>query len=218
VHATALAILERTERGSTMQLSAFQAAAGSSTDDGRLRSWLEGRALPPGIELDLALRWRILVRLATLGETTRDELAAALASEPTAVSRVEHARATASLPDAQAKAWAWQRFSGEVDVPNYELEATGLGMWRVGQEELTASYAERYFHELPDTVDVRSGWLLADAAEAFFPITSLTDKTLSRARALIDLEGLDLSLRRQVVDRTDELARRIAIRQAFARP
>jgi aminopeptidase N len=91
-------------------------------------------------------------------------------------------------------------------------------MWQVGQDELTEDYAERYFLELPDTVDVRSGWLLADAAEAFFPITSLTDKTLDRARALIDLEGLDLSLRRQVVDRTDQLARRIAVRRAYPRP
>ena len=216
VHRTALAILDAADDGSTMQLSAFQAAISSSADPGQLRSWLEGRALPDGIEIDLDLRWRILVRLATMGEATRDELEAALAAEPTARSRVEHARAMASMPDAAAKAWAWERFSGEVDVPNYELEAIGLGMWRVGQEELTEEYAERYFTELPDTVDVRSGWLLADAAEAFFPITSLTDKTLARARALIDLEGLDLSLRRQVIDRTDELARRIAVRRTYA--
>ncbi len=215
VNGTALAILEAADAGSTMQLSAFQAAISSSADPGQLRSWLEGRVLPEGIEVDLDLRWRILVRLATMGEADRDELEAALAAEPTARSRVEHARAVASLPDAEAKAWAWQRFSGEVDVPNYELEAIGRGMWRVGQEHLTEEYAERYFTELPDTVDVRSGWLLADAAESFFPITSLTDKTLARARALIDLDGLDLSLRRQVVDRTDELARRIAVRQTY---
>ncbi len=216
VHTTALAILQNADDGSTMQLSAFQAAITSSADPGQLRSWLEGRVLPEGLEVDLDLRWRILVRLATMGEADRAELDAALEDEPTARSRVEHARAMASLPDAEAKAWAWQRFSGEVDVPNYELEAIGLGMWRVGQEELTEEYADRYFAELPDTVDVRAGWLLADAAESFFPMTSLTDQTLARARALIDLEGLDLSLRRQVVDRTDELARRVAVRQAYA--
>ena len=73
--------------------------------------------------------------------------------EPTGQSRVEHTRATASLPDEEAKAWAWQRFTGEVDVPNYELEAAGLGMWRVGQEHLTEPYVDRYFDELPDTVE-----------------------------------------------------------------
>ena len=72
-----------------------------------------------------------------------------LDAEPTGRSRVEHSRAMASLPDADAKAWAWQRFTGEVAAPNYELEAAGLAMWRTGQEHLTAPYVDRYFDELP---------------------------------------------------------------------
>jgi aminopeptidase N len=102
-----------------------------------------------------------------------------------------------------------------VDVPNYELEAAGLGMWRAGQEELTAPYAERYVAELPGTATVRSGWLLADAAQAFFPITALDDGTLAAVRGLAEQEGLDASLRRSVVDMGDELARRLAVRRAF---
>ena len=49
-------------------------------------------------------------------------------------------------------------------MPNYELEAAGLGMWRHGQTELTAAYVDRFFADLPGTVEKRSGWLLADAA------------------------------------------------------
>ncbi len=169
VHAATLTKVSSSPVGSTLQLSAFQAAISSAGDSGVLRSWLAARVLPDGIELDLDLRWRMLVQLATLGETDREELDAALAAEPTARSRVEHARATASLPDAEAKAWAWQRFTGEVDVPNYELEASGEGMWRHGQEHLTDPYVERYFAELPGTVERRSGWLLADAAAGVLP-------------------------------------------------
>jgi len=215
IHAVAVAKVRSAPAGSTLQLSAFQAAASSAPDAGGLRAWLGGEGLPEGIELDLDLRWRVLVRLAVLGETDRDELQAALDAEPTARSRVEHARAVASLPDADAKAWAWQRFTGEVDVPNYELEAAGLGMWRPGQEELTAEYVDRYFDELPGTVEKRSGWLLADAAEAFFPMTALAEETLAKAQALIDDEVIDLSLRRRLVDDADELAHRLAIRRAF---
>ncbi len=215
IHDAALERMRTAEPGSTLQLAAFQAAVSSCTDSGELRSWLDGRVLPDGITVDLDLRWRILVQLAAMGETDRQELQQALEDEPTARSRVEHTRAIASLPDAEAKAWAWQRFTGEVDVPNYELEAAGLGMWRVGQEDLTAPYVDRYFAELPGTVEARSGWLLADAATAFFPATSLTEKTLARAHVLIGVEGLDLSLRRTVVDMADELAHRIAIRKAY---
>jgi aminopeptidase N len=215
IHATAVAKVDSAATGSTLQLSAFQAAVSSAQDAGLLRSWLGGAGLPDGIELDLDLRWRVLVRLAVLGEVDRAELQAALDAEPTAVSRVEHSRAMASLPDAEAKAWAWQRFVGEVDVPNYELEAAGLGMWRHGQEELTDAYVDRYFAELPGTVEKRSGWLLADAAEAFFPMTALSEETLARARTLSDDETLDLSLRRRLVDDADELAHRLAIRRAY---
>ncbi|GCD88988.1 aminopeptidase [Nocardioides sp. LS1] len=215
IHDAAMGKVTSAAAGSTLQLSAFQAAVSTSTDPGQLRSWLEGRVLPDGIGLDLDLRWRILVQLAVLGETDREELQAALDAEPTARSRVEHTKAVASLPDAEAKAWAWARFTGEVDVPNYELEAAGVGMWRSGQEHLTEPYVERYFADLPGTVEKRSGWVLADTAAVFFPSTSLTEETVAAAKAFIDSDGLDLSVRRRVVDATDELQRRLAIRQAF---
>ena len=64
-------------------------------------------------------------RLAELGATDRDELARQLADDHTAVSHVEHVKAVTSLPDAEAKAFAWTHFTGELDVPNYELEAAG---------------------------------------------------------------------------------------------
>ena len=116
------------------------------------------------------MRWRILVRLAVLGATDRAELdARARRRSPTARSRVEHTRAVASLPDAEAKAWAWQRFTGEVDVPNYELEAAGLGMWRGGQEHLTEEYVDRYFADIRATAEVRSGWILAQTALGLLP-------------------------------------------------
>jgi len=121
----------------------------------------------------------------------------------------------ASLPDADAKAWAWARFTGEVDVPNYELEAAGLGMWRFGQEHLTEAYAERYFAEVPGTVAVRSGWNLADGADSFFPVTAVDEATVARAQALVDDRAVDASIRRRVVDATDELQHRLAVRRAF---
>ena len=100
-------------------------------------------------------------------------------------------------------------------MPNYELEATGEGLWRRGQEELTEPYVERYFDELPGTVQARSGWLLADAAQAFFPVTSLSERTRDARRRADRPEGLDLSLRRRLVDLTDELERKLAVRRAF---
>ena len=124
---------------------------------------------------------------------------AALDAEPTARSRVEHTRAMASLPDAEAKAWAWQRFTGEVDVPNYELEAAGLGMWRGGQEHLTDAYVDRYFAELPG--HRRGAQRLGARRRGARPSSRprrCTDETLARGPgADRPTTRLDLSLRRR---------------------
>ena len=105
--------------------------------------------------------------------------------------------------------------SPDLDVPNYELEAAGLGMWRGGQEELLAPYVDRYFDDLPATVGVRSGWVLADATEFFFPVVSLSESTLERARDLAADESLDLAVRRRLADCADDLRRRLATARAF---
>jgi aminopeptidase N len=216
IHRASRLRLESAEPGSTVQLAAFRAAVGSTTDVGLLTAWRDEEDLPRGLVLDLDLRWLVLVQLAALGATDPDELQRHLDAEPTARSRVEHARAMASLPTPEAKAWAWQQFTGEVRVANYELQATGTGMWRPGQEHLTAPYVDRYFAELPDAPEVHSGWVLGDVTQAFFPITSLTAETVAKADALIATEGLDLTLRRNVVDMADELRRRIAVHQKYA--
>jgi len=213
MHAAALAKVGTTPAGSEHQLAALRMAISTSTDPTELRGWLA--TTPDGIDLDVDLRWRVLVRLAALGATDAAELDAALAEEPDAVSRVEHMRARVSLPTAEAKERAWSVFTGTLDVANYELEAAGLGMWRGGQEELLAPYVDRYFDDLPATLAVRSGWVLADATEFFFPVTSLSESTLSRARALAADESLDLSVRRRLADCADDLARKLASRQAF---
>jgi aminopeptidase N len=214
LHGAALAKVAESAATSEEQLAAFRAAIATAADPELLRTWLAGEQLPDGIPLDVDLRWRTLLRLATLGAVDLAELDRQLAADPNAVAKIQHAGAHASLPDAEAKAWAWSCFTGEVDLPNYELEAVGLGLWRGGQEALTEPYVERYFAELPDTVKVRSGWVLADAAEQFFPRTSLTRETLARAEALIADGDLDLSMRRRLVDEADNLKRKLAVLEA----
>jgi aminopeptidase N len=218
LHAAFLDRATTAPAGSTLQLAAFQAAASSCSDTARLQAWLDG-SLPDGLELDLDLRWRVLARLASLGGIDRQGLDDHLAAEPTARSRVVHARAVASLPDPAAKAWAWRRFTGEEDVPNYELQATGQGMWVPGQEEITEPWVDRWFADLPATTARRSGWVLADAAEWFFPLTAVSRETADRAQALADDPDLDLSLRRRAAVTADEVRRRLLVRDRWtARP
>ncbi|HEY0890504.1 MAG TPA: aminopeptidase N [Nocardioides sp.] len=214
LHAAAIGKLAVTAPGSEAQLAAFRAAISTCRSPERLRMWLAGA--PDGIEVDGDVTWRILVRLAQLGATDRDELAASFEADPTADARVQHTRAVCSLPDEAAKAYAWSVFTGDVDLPNYEIEAAAAGLWRSGQPELAAPYVERYFAELPGTAKVRSGWVLADAADWFFPSSSIEQATLERAEALLSDESLDASIRRRLADRADLLRRQLAVKRAFS--
>ncbi len=213
VHAAALERLDAGDAGSELQLSAFRAAVHTCADAEVLRGWLS--RTPEGLDLDADLRWRLLVRLAALGATDRGELDAALADEPTGQTRVEHTRAVASLPTAEAKAFAWERFSGAVAVPNYELEAAGRGMWRGGQEHLTEEYVERYFAELPAAAGVHSGWVLGVVTDAFFPTTAVRPEVVARAKEVVGRPGLDLTIARRLADCADDLERQLAIRARF---
>lgn len=214
-HDAAVGRLATAGRGSGVQLAAFRAVVASESAPKRLRTWLDGGDLAPGLTIDLDLRWRILVRLASLGAVDRAELAGWLEQERTTQAAVEHVRAVCSLPDAEAKRFAWSHFTGEHSASNYEIEAAGRGMWRTGQEPLTTDYLERYFHELPATAGVRSGWVLADAARDFFPRLAVDRHALELSAELLADEALDLSLRRAVADSTDELERCVRARERF---
>jgi aminopeptidase N len=65
---------------------------------------------------------------------------------------------------------------------------------------------------------VRSGWVLADAAEWFFPVIARTPETLARAEALIADETLDPSIRRRLVDEADQVSRMLAVQRAYPHP
>ena len=213
LHEAVVAKLPTLHEGSEWQLAAFRAAVRTSSDPAQLREWLA--APPAGIEVDRDLRWQVLVRLATLGAADRAELQASFDADPSAEARVELTRAVCSLPDPEAKAYAWSVFTGETDLPNYEVLAAAAGLWRGGQEELTEPYVDRYFSDLPGTAEVRSGWVLADAAAAFFPTTSITRETLDKALALAADPDLDRPIRRRLLDAADLLRRQIAVKEAF---
>ncbi|WP_139983478.1 aminopeptidase N [Nocardioides litoris] len=213
VHAAAVGAMDAAAPGSEEQLSAFRAAVRTGDDPGIVRGWLWQP--PDGVEVDSDVRWRLLRRLAALGAADQDELDAALADDPTATTRVAHAEASTARPDPEAKALAWRMFTGEVEVSNYELEAAGAGLWQGGRPDLVAPYVERYVTDLPATSAVRSGWLLALAAQAFFPGSVVTDDTLARVRTLLDPGVLEPAVQRRVTDAADALARRLAVRDAF---
>ncbi|GAA0974458.1 Aminopeptidase N [Nocardioides aquaticus] len=213
VHDAVLGVLEAAEGDDRLRV--VRGAVRTAEDPDLLRRWLSPDGLPAGVDLDTDLRWRLLGRLAEIGASDRDELDRTLAADPSTTATIAHTLAVASLPDMEAKAWAWQRLTAEADVPNHEVQAAGHGLWRPGQQALTAPYVERYVADLPATASVRSGWLLALAAEAFFPRTHLDDASAKLLHGLLEHPDVPPPVRRRVVDNLDDLDRQRAVARAF---
>ncbi|MFS3130458.1 aminopeptidase N [Nocardioides sp. Bht2] len=204
------------EPGSTLQLGAMQGLISTASDVELLDGWRREIGLPDGVTLDLALRWRIIDRLAVLGAVDETELAAEFRVEPSTQAAVALAGAHAALPNPEAKAWAWLRFTGAEEATNYELAAIGAGLWAGTDLSHAAPYQDRYFDEIAALPAVHSGWVLGEVADAFFPIATLSPDALTRADALIAEPGLDLTVRRRLVDAADELRRRLAVVEKYS--
>ena len=214
LHAAFRARASSAPTGSDLQFAAVQAAIGTAPAEDGLRALLAGD-VPDGIVVDSGLRWRALKRLSSLGVTDLDELDRELAADNDAKNQVAHAWCRARLPHADAKAWAWQRFTGEAAASNYEIEAVGTGFWQTGRDDLLGEYVERYFAELPATTAVRAGWGLADGAHYFYPITVHRADVVERTEALLADPSLNLTLRRVLVDDGDQLRSRLAARDRY---
>ncbi len=128
-------VLARSAEHPTLVPGASRLLAGSSHDRDELQAWLDGSALPAP---DQSVRWRIVQRLAELGEAGPTAVEAD--RDPSNAGALEVLTARASLPTREAKEWAWGRLlSGELG--NREFTAVAAGMWAVEQGDLVAGYA-----------------------------------------------------------------------------
>ena len=119
------------EPGSTLQHAAFQAAVETRRLAGDAASAGSRRRARRASSSTSTLRWRMLARWPAWVRSIRPSSTGTLAAEPTAVSTVEHARAVgvAARPP-RRRPGRGSGSPGVDDVPNYELEAAGQGMWR----------------------------------------------------------------------------------------
>ncbi|HEY6737915.1 MAG TPA: aminopeptidase N, partial [Actinopolymorphaceae bacterium] len=215
----ATALLDSPPAGGDLQLAAARGLASTAGVDEAplLRSWLQGRNLPPGLPMDTDLRWEVLRRLVVLGLAGVDEIEDERAGDRTAEG-VEHAaRCLAARPDPAAKRAAWQLVMTDTEVSNHILEETAAGFWQPEQSEITAEYVERYFDEIPRLADVRTPWMVLSCSARLYPIHAVDRTTLERAERLLRRDDLDPLLRRKVVDNTDTLRRALRAREETAR-
>ncbi|BCB84476.1 aminopeptidase N [Phytohabitans suffuscus] len=198
--------------GGSLQLAAARGLIEVSTDARRLAGWLEGRGVPEGLRIDTDLRWTLCYRLAVLGAADPDRIEAEVADDRSATGEQWAARSRAALPDAAAKAEAWRVVTEDTTLSNRLVEANAKGFWQPEHADLTESYVERYFADMPAAARLRTPWVADQIAKHAFPRYAVAASTRAAAAALLARDDLEPGLRRVVIDADDDLRRALAAR------
>ncbi|MGN9910930.1 aminopeptidase N [Phytohabitans sp. LJ34] len=198
--------------GGSLQLAAARGLIEASTDARRLAGWLKRKGVPEGLRIDTDLRWALCYRLVVLGAAGPDKIDAELAADHSATGEQWAARCRAALPDAAAKERAWRVIAEETALSNRLVEAHAEGFWHPEQADLTQSYVERYFADMPAAARRRTPWVADAVAKRAFPRYAVAASTRKAAAALLARDDLEPGLRRVVIDADDDLRRALAAR------
>ncbi|MEU1292928.1 aminopeptidase N [Streptomyces sp. NPDC005840] len=207
-------LIRRTEDGDNpgLRLIAVRHLVDVSAHPDAIAAWLADGTVPGGPELDPELRWRVLGRLAVLGATDEDTIAAELRRDPSATGQEGAARCRAALPDPDAKRRAWDAMFSTDDLSNYLFTATARGFWQPEQADLVQEYVPRYFKEAP-ALAARRGPAIAAAAGRFaFPAHAVDGETLRLGEKCLRKADPTPALRRKLIDELDDLARALKVR------
>ncbi|MCW2570541.1 MAG: pepN [Frankiales bacterium] len=198
--------------GTDLQQSWAKAWIFATCDVTTLHGWVGGGAVPPGLVVDIELRWQVVRRLCVLGNLTDEDVAAELARDHTAAGERHAEYARAARPDPEAKLRAWAEAMTDLALSNHQTEAMAGGFWQLEQVELCRSYIARYFDEIAAVWQQRSPQVARSLAALLYPSVVVEEEVLERTAEFLRDDTLPPGLRRVVLERSDDLRRAVAAR------
>ncbi|MGW4930770.1 aminopeptidase N [Agromyces sp. NPDC004153] len=209
------ALGELAEPGSDAQLQlvkAFTRIASTQAHADVLGSLLDGSIRLDGLEVDLDLRWELVIARATLGAASDEEIDAALAHDDTAKGRQLAETARAARPDPVGKDIAWHRVATDTSLSNDLARAIADGWRRTTQPELLAPTVAEYFETLQRTWADRSFTMASLVVSRLYPAPLVDEELATMTRAWLAANPEPAPLRRLVSEQLDELDRALAAR------
>ena len=201
--------------GSDAQLQlvkAFTRIASTQAHADVLGSLLDGSIRLDGLEVDLDLRWELVIARATLGAASDEEIDAALAHDDTSKGRQLAETARAARPDPVGKDIAWHRVATDTSLSNDLARAIAEGWRRTTQPELLAPTATDYFAMLQRAWAERSFTMASLVVSRLFPAPLVDEELAEMTRAWLAANAEPAPLHRLVSEQLDELDRALAAR------
>ncbi len=209
-------LLKHAEAGSDKQVIIAKALVGATRSDEAVelvRGWLHDEEVPAGLAVDTGLRWSIITSLARIGAVDASVIDAELERDNTSAGSERAAGAKAGLPDADHKAEAWRRATQDADVPNETHRSIAMGFWHLGQEDLTATYAEAYL-EVAEGIATHDGiWAergyaaIGTVLRWLFPDPLISSELVERYEYWLKDWQPGVQVERAITERLDEARR-----------
>jgi aminopeptidase N len=204
--------------GSDLQLlfaRAFAQNAVTSNDIESVRALLNGSA--PGLVVDADLRWFFIIALSERGAISKAELDAELAQDNTTSGNCFYETALASVPNAGAKDYAWNKIVNE-EITNSVRSALIAGFQRPIQRELLANYVDRYFDSIISVWESKSYEGASKIVSGLYPSWVVSQATIEKTATWLDSTGKEAPavLRKLVVDARDGLVRALKVQGSIS--
>ncbi|MBT2516056.1 aminopeptidase N [Streptomyces sp. ISL-90] len=207
------ALAELAGAGSDAQLQfvkAFTRIAATPAHADVLGSLLDGSIKLDGLEIDLDLRWELVIARAALGAASDDEIDDALARDDTAKGRQLAETALAARPDQAVKDTAWRRVVTDTSLSNDLARAIADGWRRTPSPELLASTVHEYFAVLQSVWASRSFTMASLVVSRLYPAPLVSPEVAAVTRAWLDANPEPAPLHRLVSEQLSELERALA--------
>ncbi len=158
---------------------------------------------------DLDLQWYVLQRRAELGEVDADAVQALQARDPDPDAWIRALCVRASSPSTEAKEEAWTALV-ERTAPIQTAHTVAAALWRPGQDEVLAPYAERYLAALPTLHD---GGMIQGLTLAFtlFPVFAVDEAWVRHAREVAAVHAAPVVVG-ALTERSEEVLRMLQTR------
>jgi aminopeptidase N len=172
-----------------------------------------------GLRVDTALRWRIVIALATAGVIDADRLIhAQYQQDRTETGRLNAAQARAARPLAEGKKALWRQLLEDKDISNSDARALAAGFAAPGQAELLAPYTSRYFDSLVAVWNSRPEAVATTLANGLYPVWDISQDGIDAAEAFLAGPDVPPPLSRLIREQQADVMRAVAARAVDAQP
>jgi aminopeptidase N len=160
---------------------------------------------------DVDLQWRLLIRLAELGQYDDDEVAALDRRDPNPDAWARALAVSAARPDADAKNEVWARIVDKHEVPMEALMEVSTAFWRPSQADLLQPFAQRYLAAI-STMHAEGMMAAMATAGSMFPRFGVTGDFVASVTETARADGVSPLVTARVLELTDRLRRQLVAR------